>query len=117
MIMKLLLYITFNMLGLLVAEYFVAGFAVVGGLKEYLIAGILLGIVNLTVRPILRFITFPIILLTLGLFNIVLSAILLWTVSWLTGFIFIADLFALFEATIILGIINTIGQHTTKFYD
>jgi len=112
--MKLLLYIIFNIIGLWLAQHFIAGFIVLGGLKEYLITAILLGILNLVAKPILKIITFPLIILTLGLFNLVLNAILIWLVAWLTGFIIISDLWALFGATLIFAAINFIGHHLVK---
>jgi putative membrane protein len=46
-------------------------------------AAFLLGIVNAVVKPILVLLTFPITLLTLGLFMLVLNAAMLGLVAWL----------------------------------
>ena len=78
-----------NSIGLWLAQQFVAGFVVVGGLKGYLIAGILLGLLNIVVRPILKLVSLPLMILTLGLFSIILNAALIWIVSRATGYIII----------------------------
>src|SRR5690349_16511213 len=50
-------------------------------LTSALVAGLVLGIINAVVRPILVVLTFPITLLTLGLFLLVLNAFCLWLTS------------------------------------
>jgi putative membrane protein len=73
-------------LALLVAAHVVPGIRL-DGLASALVAGLLLGLVNAIVRPILVVLTFPITLLTLGLFLLVLNAFCLWLVSvFVVGF-------------------------------
>jgi putative membrane protein len=50
-------------------------------------AGLLLGVVNAVVRPIAFILTLPITIITLGLFLLVLNALMVWLVAWiLPGF-------------------------------
>jgi putative membrane protein len=73
-------------LALLLAAHVVPGIRL-DGLASAVVAGLLLGLVNAIVRPILVVLTFPITLLTLGLFLLVLNAFCLWLVSvFVTGF-------------------------------
>jgi putative membrane protein len=51
------------------------------GLGPTLIAAFVFGLVNAVVRPILIVLTFPLTLLTLGLFILVLNALCLWLTS------------------------------------
>jgi putative membrane protein len=46
-----------------------------------LIGALVLGVVNALVRPVMVFLTFPITLVTLGLFLFVINALMLWLVS------------------------------------
>ena len=70
---------------LLIAEY-VPGFAV-SGFYTALIVAVILGVLNVTVRPILFVLTLPITILTLGIFLFILNAVLLWFVaSFVEGF-------------------------------
>ncbi|MDO9183447.1 MAG: phage holin family protein [Bacteriovorax sp.] len=61
---------------LLITSFIVPGFQVTG-FGVALIASVLIGILNIFLRPILLFLTFPINLLTLGLFTFVVNAIVL----------------------------------------
>jgi putative membrane protein len=53
------------------------------GLADLLVASLLLGILNAVLRPILMLLTFPILLVTLGMFRFVINALLLLLVGWL----------------------------------
>lgn len=54
----------------------------------YAVMAVILGLVNAVVRPILKFLTCPLILLTLGLFVLVINAVSLWLASWLAVSVF-----------------------------
>jgi putative membrane protein len=49
----------------------------------FAIMAVILGLVNAIVRPVLRFLSCPLILLTLGLFLLVINGITLWLASWI----------------------------------
>jgi putative membrane protein len=57
---------------------FVPGIRFTGNLVTLFIAGALLGVFNLIVRPIAMILALPLLILTLGLFYFVLNGILLW---------------------------------------
>jgi len=69
-------------LGLWVAATIVHGVSFAGW-RSLLVAALLLGIVNAVVRPVLLILTFPITLMTLGLFILVVNGISLALVAWL----------------------------------
>jgi putative membrane protein len=52
-------------------------------LPNLLVASLLLGILNAFVRPILMLIALPLLIFTLGLFTLVINALLLCLVAWL----------------------------------
>ena len=95
-----------NSLALYAAYYFVPGFVVNGSWKEYLLAGAFLGLLNLVVKPVLKLISMPIIILTLGLFTLVINGLLLWTVDYIFDFVSIKDTMALLYAVVIITIVN-----------
>ena len=103
-----------NSLALYAAHWFVEGFGFSGGIKELLIAGTILGLLNLLVRPILKLIATPVIILTLGLFILVINALILWIVDYIFEFVTISDLYALAWATIVVGIVNMIISGIAK---
>lgn len=55
----------------------------VSGVLAALGAGLVLGLVNAVVRPILIVLTLPVTLATLGLFLLILNGFCLWLTSWL----------------------------------
>lgn len=57
---------------------FVPGIAFTGNIVTLFIAGALLGLFNLIVRPVATLIALPLLIITLGLFYFVLNGILLW---------------------------------------
>jgi putative membrane protein len=53
------------------------------GLQPLLISGLLLGIANTLIRPVLVLLTLPVTVLTLGLFLLVINGLMLMLVAWL----------------------------------
>ena len=106
-----------NSVALYAASWFVAGFGFSGGIKEYAMAGAVLGLLNMTVKPILKTISLPAIILTLGLFTLVINALLLWIVDYIFDFVTISDIVSLVWATIVVGIVNIIVSAIVKIFD
>ncbi|MBI3361295.1 MAG: phage holin family protein [Chloroflexi bacterium] len=46
--------------------------------------GLILGLMNALVRPLLKFLSCPLIILTLGLFILVLNALVFWLAGWVS---------------------------------
>jgi putative membrane protein len=53
----------------------------IGGWGPALLAALVLGLVNAVVRPLMVFLTFPLTIITLGLFLFVINALVLWLVA------------------------------------
>ena len=69
-----------NTLAVLVAVYVVKGIHYEKPL-DLLVASLLLGILNAFIRPVLLFLTLPLLVFTLGLFTLVINALLLFFVG------------------------------------
>ena len=95
-----------NAVALYVAFLIVPGFLISGSWEQYLIAGLVLALLNMLVRPVLKVISFPLILLTLGLFTFIINILILWIFDYLVSFVTIEGLLALIWATIIVSIVN-----------
>jgi len=88
--------------GLWLADRMLGGISIDG--SETLIwASLLLGLVNAVVRPIAVFLTFPITLVTLGLFLWVVNAAMLGIVAWLLDGFRIAGLGSALLGSLIVG--------------
>jgi putative membrane protein len=90
-------------LGLWLAATIVPGVSFEGW-GALVVAALLLGIVNAVIRPILLVLTFPITLLTLGLFILVVNGISLALVAWLVPGFHVTGLLAAVLAALVLGV-------------
>ena len=48
------------------------------------VVAVVFGLVNAVIKPIVQIISIPLYILTLGLFHIVVNALMLWLTSWIT---------------------------------
>lgn len=95
--------------GLWLSDRLISG-VVVQGLTTLLIAGLLLGIVNAIVRPIVTVLTFPLTLITLGLFLLVVNAAMIGLVSLFVPGMEVHGLWAGVQAAVVTGVVSWIGQ-------
>lgn len=75
-----------------------------------ILVAIVLGVVNAVVKPILVFLTFPITILTLGLFLLVINALMIMLVDKLLKGFEIKNFGWAFLFSIILSVLNAILQ-------
>jgi putative membrane protein len=90
-------------IGLWLASKIVSGIAF-NSTETLIAAALLLGIVNAFVRPVIVILTLPITLLTLGLFLLVINALMIMLVAWfLPGFL-VAGFWSAIFAAIVVGL-------------
>ncbi len=94
-----------NALGLILVAYLLPGMQV-DSFYIALITALLLGIINITIKPLLLFFTLPITILTFGLFAFVVNALLLWFVSSFVDGFFVADFVTALLASVLLSIFS-----------
>jgi putative membrane protein len=95
--------------GLALATRLVSGITA-DDMATLLLAGLLLGIVNAIVRPIAIVLTFPITIVTLGLFLLVINAAMLALVAWLLAGLHVEGFRAALLGSIIISITGWIGS-------
>ncbi len=88
--MSFLVRVVVNAVAVGVACWLLADISLDGGsdterLLRLLLVGVVFGLVNAVVRPVVKFLSFPFILLTLGLLIFVINALMLMLTSWLSG--------------------------------
>ncbi|MBE3574290.1 MAG: phage holin family protein [Firmicutes bacterium] len=96
-----------NALGLLLVAQIVHGIRI-EGFGAALVAAAILGIVNALIRPVLRLLTLPLNVLTLGLFTFVLNALILLMVDAVTPGFEVLGFWAAFWGSILLSIISAV---------
>ncbi|WP_066636160.1 phage holin family protein [Desulfolucanica intricata] len=105
--MSWLMSLLLNGLALFIADYFVDGFQI-HGIIAVVLAVIILGFVNAVIRPIIVFLTFPITLVTLGLFYFVINGITFYLASWLVPGFQVSNFGGAFWGAIVTGLLNWI---------
>jgi putative membrane protein len=83
--MMFLLRLIVNAAALWVATRLVPGVEYTGGWVQILGVALVFGFVIALVAPIAKLLTFPLIILTLGLFSLVVNALMLWLTSALSS--------------------------------
>lgn len=78
--MRLLLHVLINTLAVVVAAYVLPGI-IIDGYMTALVVAVVLGVVNAVLKPVLVVLTFPVTVLTLGLFLFVLNALMVMLVA------------------------------------
>jgi putative membrane protein len=73
-----------------------------------LIAALILGLINSTVRPVLKLLTFPLTILTLGLSSLAINVLCLMLVAWYVPGFQINGILPAILGSIILSIVSTI---------
>ena len=112
--MKLIIRWAISSLALFAAAWLVPGIHVDGdGWFIYAVMAIILGLINAIVRPILKLLTCPLILLTLGLFVLVINGITLWVashiaVNWFNVGFYVNGFGAALLGGIIVSIVTTV---------
>jgi len=79
--MNFVLNLLINAFALWAAAKVVSGITYSGPWYGLLLVALVFGVLNAFVRPVLKFLSFPIVILTLGLFIFILNAFMLWLTS------------------------------------
>jgi putative membrane protein len=103
--MKLLLNWLLSAIALLLVAHYVPGFHV-SGFFSALIAAVVIGLVNATIGTLLKILTFPLTILTLGIFLLVINALMLMLASALTPGFRVDGFGPAFVGAIILALLH-----------
>ena len=79
-----------------------------------LLAALVLGLVNAVIRPLIILLTLPVNILTLGLFTLVINALMLWLVSSIVKGFDVKNFVAAFLGALILWVVGWITNALTK---
>lgn len=94
-------------LGLWIAAGFLSNSITYGSkLRDILIAGLVLAIINVVVKPVLIIFSLPAIVLTLGLFMIIINGLTVFIASKLYHPLHITNFWAAVFAGMVIGLVN-----------
>ncbi len=94
-------------LSIFIAAYIIPGVEV-ADLTSALIVAVVLGIINTFLKPVLTILTLPITIITLGLFSLILNALLIMLASRLVAGFTVSGLLPAILFSIVLSIVNSI---------
>ena len=115
--MKLLIRWFINAVALAAAAYVVPlvisdGIVIVGepAWVSVAIMALIFGLVNALIRPLLKLLTCPLILLTLGLFTLIINGLMLWLASWIgrqfdVGFL-VKDFWSALLGAVVISVVS-----------
>lgn len=113
MIKKIIIGIVLNGLALFAVTYFLPEVQYTGGIKFFVIGGLIIGILNTFIKPLMKLLSFPFLIMTVGLFAIVINAIIFWLTVKLVNVIHISDVTMAVSgvgtyiiAALVFGIVN-----------
>jgi putative membrane protein len=115
--MRFIIQIITNGLAIFLADYLVPGFVFEGDLLTLLIAGLILGLINVFIKPILKLISFPLLILSLGLFTLVINMALLWLLEYFVAELTITGLWSYFWGSLIISLLNLVFGYRKKKED
>ncbi|MBD3327730.1 hypothetical protein GF340_00325 [Candidatus Peregrinibacteria bacterium] len=113
MIKKIITGVVLNGLALYLVTKFVPDITYTGGIYFFLIGGFVIGVLNSFVKPIMKILSLPFVIMTAGLFLLAINAILFWLTVKITNVVGIAGVsvtvsnpWTYLIGAIVLGIVN-----------
>jgi putative membrane protein len=113
--MRFLLKVVLSALGIMGISYLLADNIQIKSFEYALLAALVIGFLNAFIRPIVRFLTLPITVVTLGLFLLVVNALMIMAADYLLGANFVVSSF--WYALLFSLLYSLIGSLIEKFVD
>ena len=111
---KIIVITGLNAVALWVASQYIPGFHFAGGAREFAVAAVILALLNFFIKPVLKLILGPIIILTLGLGLILVNALILYALTYFQKNLTIDGVPALLYGTLLITVVNFVAHLATK---
>lgn len=92
MLNKIIVGVVLNGLALYLVTKFMPDITYTGGVAFFAVGGLVIGGLNTFVKPLMKLLSFPVLILTVGLFSFVINAIIFWLTVQAVNAISIADI-------------------------
>lgn len=113
MLKRIVIGVILNAIALYGVTYFLKDITYTGGIKFFLIGGIIIGVLNTFVKPLMKILSFPFVLMTAGLFILVINAIIFWLTTRIVNVIHFSDVsvtakgaLTYLVAAVVFGLLN-----------
>lgn len=104
--MRIILRVIINAIALWAAATLIGGITLSDNLGSVLVVAIVFGLVNAVLRPIARLISFPLLILTLGLFTMVVNALMLQITDALSDAINVDGFWTSIFGAVVIGLVS-----------
>jgi putative membrane protein len=112
--LRALLQIVLNGVAVLVAAYLVPGISYTGSWFYLLLVGLVIGLINLVVKPLVVLFSFPLIVVTLGLFYLVINGLMLYLAAFLLEGLQVQGCVAAILGGLVMAIFNWLVRAFTS---
>jgi putative membrane protein len=106
--MNLIIKLLINAAALWVAAALVSGIELEGTFWEIMLVALIFGLINTFIKPVLKLLSLPVMILTLGLFAIVINAGLLWFTAWITDYLTVQNFWSAILGAIVISIVSAL---------
>ncbi len=104
--LNLILRVAVNSVALWVAAQIVTGISLSDSVPAVLLVAVIFGLVNAFIRPIALLLSLPFLILTLGLFTLVVNTAMLGLTAWLTDNLRIDGFWSAFLGALVISIVS-----------
>lgn len=111
---RALLQIVLNGVAILVASRIVPGIHYTGGLGYLLLVGLVFGLVNLLVKPIVSLLSLPLIIVSLGLFYLVINGLMLYLSTLFVSHLRIDGCLPAILGGLVIALVNWLARAFTS---
>lgn len=109
---KFIAQLLIGIVSLVIAAAFIPNVSIsgnwLGKTETFIVAGIVLGLINYFLKPIIELIAFPLRILTFGLFSVIINMLIIWAVDVIFPSVIIIGITPLFLTALIVIVINFI---------
>jgi putative membrane protein len=106
--MRLILKLLINAAALWAAGELVSGIHLDGDFWTILLVALVFGLVNTFIKPVLKILSFPVIILTIGLFTLVINAAMLGLTAAVTDALSIDDFWSALIGAIVISVVSAV---------
>ncbi|MEK9154533.1 MAG: phage holin family protein [Patescibacteria group bacterium] len=114
LIYRIIFFFFLNVIALWTAAYFVKDFEISSDFLNFATAAAIFALINIFIKPVLKLVLGPIIIITFGLGIILVNALALYILDIFSSGINIKGLLPLIYATLIIGAINVLISFSAK---
>ncbi len=106
--MRLIIKLLVNAAALWVAGELITGIDLTGGFWTILLVALIFGIINTFIKPVLKLLSFPVIILSLGLFTLIINAAMLSLTAALSDSLSIENFWSAVLGAVVISVVSAL---------